>query len=829
MTLILSEEDQERYLDKGLKKIRAQAFHIHTTIEKNNLRQCLKETYAMLTELRTNNLTPKNYYHLFTTIFDEMLLVEDFFKEEINRGRKVRDLYDSVQQAKYLIPRLYLMISAGALVMENEPKASDEIIFDLLGMIKGVQNPIRGLFTRYFMLKRIKDKLPDKGNKYLEEGGKFEETLKFIIQNLDEMNRLWIRISSDVSGSEKILRDKERVELKIIVGESINRLSSLDGLTIDIYEKDVLPKLIQIILESNDVLSQQYLMECIIHAFSDSYNIKCIELILNTLSRLLPGVDIKGLFINLMEKLAKFITDNSGEDATEEDKQLVTSATGVYPILIQYFDRLQKEIFMEGSEMDVCKLLDLNSAFLKFAIQCKENDILTSINHVLGSTLQCLKQYNRLLNSDALKKLNKLLEVPLTSDFSIFEITDFDGLITFLDYTLRKNLSLNVIHALCRPDSKERLDSFEKIQKLIKLIKPLLADAEDAIEEDNYSFENNQSEVCKMIYIVKTEDPETTFQIYEELKNIFVNGGEKRKKVTLPALANCIILFCHRLSIAYDNKNNLISEEKKKNNFVKESIETYNISKIENGEAFYKLMIDIYKLLNEIISLIKENWPEVALKLYLVAASQVNSILSEKNNFEEACASFMNGALDIFNEGKYDINHKYFLLSQICGYLVNFTILSKENLENIIKVLMDTGNKMTKRGDQFNTMIDIGQIYYIVLKDGKKVLDCINKARKFANFAMTNPQNLNLYVDLLNKFLYFIDVENEIVTIKADQIDEMIELIKNHIETIKNEVSKDSSFLPAIESYFNNTIEFIKKRKSEENHKAIYDEILNNE
>ena len=829
MTLILSEEDQERYLDKGLKKIRAQAFHIHTTIEKNNLRQCLKETYAMLTELRTNNLTPKNYYHLFTTIFDEMLLVEDFFKEEINRGRKVRDLYDSVQQAKYLIPRLYLMISAGALVMENEPKASDEIIFDLLGMIKGVQNPIRGLFTRYFMLKRIKDKLPDKGNKYLEEGGKFEETLKFIIQNLDEMNRLWIRISSDVSGSEKILRDKERVELKIIVGESINRLSSLDGLTIDIYEKEVLPKLIQIILESNDVLSQQYLMECIIHAFSDSYNIKCIELILNTLSRLLPGVDIKGLFINLMEKLAKFITDNSGEDATEEDKQLVTSATGVYPILIQYFDRLQKEIFMEGSEMDVCKLLDLNSAFLKFAIQCKENDILTSINHVLGSTLQCLKQYNRLLNSDALKKLNKLLEVPLTSDFSIFEITDFDGLITFLDYTLRKNLSLNVIHALCRPDSKERLDSFEKIQKLIKLIKPLLADAEDAIEEDNYSFENNQSEVCKMIYIVKTEDPETTFQIYEELKNIFVNGGEKRKKVTLPALANCIILFCHRLSIAYDNKNNLISEEKKKNNFVKESIETYNISKIENGEAFYKLMIDIYKLLNEIISLIKENWPEVALKLYLVSASQVNSILSEKKNFEEACASFMNGAMDIYNEGKYDINHKYFLLSQICGYLVNFTILSKENLENIIKVLMETGNKMTKRGDQFNSMIDIGQIYYIVLKDGNKVLDCINKARKFANFAMTNPQNLVLFVDLLNKYLYFVDANDETVTIKADQIDEIIELIKNHIQTIKNEVSKDSSFLPGIEKYFNNTIEFIKKRKGEENHKAVYDELLNNE
>jgi hypothetical protein len=433
------------------------------------------------------------------------------------------------------------------------------------------------------------------------------------------------------------------------------------------------------------------------------------------------------------------------------------------------------------------------------------------------------------LNSDGIKKLNKLLEVPLSSDYSIFEITNFDGLITFLDYTMRKNLSLNIIHALCRPDSKEKLDSLEKIQKLIKLIQPLLVDSPDAIEEDNYSFDNNQSEVCKMIYIVKTEDPEITFQIYTELKNIFVNGGERRKKVTLPALVNCIILFCHKLSLAYDNKNNLISEEMKKNYYTNESIETYDISKIENGEAFYKLMLEIYKLLNEIISLIKENWPEVALKLYLVSASQVNSILSEKKNFEEACASFMNGAMDIYNEGKYDINHKYFLLSQICGYLVNFTILSKENLENIIKVLMETGNKMTKRGDQYNSMIDIGQIYYIVLKDGNKVLDCINKARKYANFAMTNPQNLVLFVDLLNKYLYFVDANDETVTIKADQIDEIIELIKNHIQTIKNEVSKDSSFLPGIEKYFNNTIEFIKKRKGEENHKAVYDELLNNE
>ena len=827
MSTMLSEEDQERYLDRGLKKTKAQSFHIHTAIEKNNLRQCLKETYSMLSELRTSYLTPKNYYQLFTAAFDEMLIVSNFFQEEIKRGRKVRDLYDSVQQAIYLIPRMYLMITAGALVMENEPKSSEEIIFDLLGMIKGVQNPIRGLFVRYYLLKMIKDKLPDKDNVYLKEGGKFEDTLKFLIQNMDEMNRLWIRLGTDVMGNEKILRDKERVELKTLVGESINRLSSLDGLTVDIYEKEVLPKLIQIILDSNDVLSQQYLMECIIVAFPDSFNIKCVEGILNTMSRLTAGVDIKGLFINLMEKLAKFITDNSGEDISEEDKKLIQSAQGVYPVLLQYFDRLQKETFMLGENMDNLKLLDLNTAFMKFSIKCKDTDILANINHVLTSTLNCLRQSRRLSN-ESIKKLSKLMQVALESEYSVFDMTDFDGLMTFLDHPTRKNLGLKIIESLYKSNSKEKLDTVEKMQKLLNLVKPLISVVEGSEEQDPYSLEVEQIEVSKMIFSVKSQDPEVIYEIYGELKNVFVEGGAERRKFSLPSLANCIIAFCHKLSLAYDNKNNLVSEEVKKNEYALENINSIDISKIDSDETFYKLMLNVYKLLNETISVVAEDNQETAFKLYLASASQVNSIQSDRNNFEEACASFINAAMNIYQEGKIDQNIKYSLLSQIVGYLLSFTILGNENIENVIKILAESGAKMMKRGDQFNSMLDIAQLYHSKIKDGKKANEFIGKARKYADFAMTNPQNLVLFVELLNKFLFFAELGDEVVAIKAEQIDEIIELISNHIQTIKNEVSVDSSFLPPIESYFNNTLETIKKRKTEEGHKAIYDSLLNN-
>jgi vacuolar protein sorting-associated protein 35 len=483
---------------------------------------------------------------------------------------------------------------------------------------------------------------------------------------------------------------------------------------------------------------------------------------------------------------------------------------------------------MLGDNMDILKLLDLNTAFMKFAIKCKDNDVLASINHVLSSTLQCLRQFNRRLTGDGIKKLSRLLAVPLGSEFSLFDLTEFDGLILFLDYSNRKNLALKIVESLYRDNSKEKLDSVEKLQKLLKLVRPLIADVEDALEEDAITFECDQNEVSKMIFVVNSQSPEIIYEIYGELKNVFVEGGENRRKITLPTLANCIISFCHKISLAYDNKNGLVSEEAKKSSYVEASINSVDISQIDSDETFYKLMLNVYKLLNEIISIIAEDNPERALKLYLTSAAQVNNIQSDRNNFEEACASFMNAAMNIYQEGKYDTNLKYFLLSEISGYLLSFTILGNENVENIIKILMESGTKMVKRGEQFNSMLSIAQIYYSVIKDGNKVTECINKARKYADFAMTNPQNVILFIELLNKYLYFADNGDEIISVKPDQIDDLIELVTNHIQTIKNEVGVDSSFLPDIEKYFNNTIDIIKKRKTEENHKAIYDSVLNN-
>jgi vacuolar protein sorting-associated protein 35 len=55
---------------------------------------------------------------------------------------------------------------------------------------------------------------------------------------------------------ERPKREQERQELKTTVGENITRLSNLEGVNMEVYKTVVLPKLLELITQSKDFLSQ---------------------------------------------------------------------------------------------------------------------------------------------------------------------------------------------------------------------------------------------------------------------------------------------------------------------------------------------------------------------------------------------------------------------------------------------------------------------------------------------------------------------------------------------------------------------------------------------
>lgn len=50
-------------------------------------------------------------------------------------------------------------------------------------------------------------------------------------------------------------------------------------------------------------------MDCVIQAFPDDFHLHTLEPLLDTITQLNSNVDIKNIYINLMERLSKYATD----------------------------------------------------------------------------------------------------------------------------------------------------------------------------------------------------------------------------------------------------------------------------------------------------------------------------------------------------------------------------------------------------------------------------------------------------------------------------------------------------------------------------------------
>jgi vacuolar protein sorting-associated protein 35 len=145
--------------------------------ELDQLMDGLKSASLMLAELRTSSLSPKQYYELCTcgcparatctdapvdmAVFDALRHLSNYLAEAHQSGKHhLADLYELVQYAGNIIPRLYLMITVGAVYMAQPDAPVKEIMKDMMEMSRGVLHPIRGLFLRHYLSGQTRSCLP---------------------------------------------------------------------------------------------------------------------------------------------------------------------------------------------------------------------------------------------------------------------------------------------------------------------------------------------------------------------------------------------------------------------------------------------------------------------------------------------------------------------------------------------------------------------------------------------------------------------------------------------------------------------------------------------
>jgi vacuolar protein sorting-associated protein 35 len=248
-------------------------------------------------------------------VFDALRHLSAYLKDS-HPVNHLADLYELVQYAGNIIPRLYLMITVGTVYMSIPDAPVKEIMKDMMEMSRGVQHPVRGLFLRYYLSGQARENCPT-GNSEGPEGN-LQDSISFTLTNFVEMNKLWVRLQHQGHSRERELRTQERKELQLLVGNNLVRLSHLVDL--ETYKNIILQPLLEQVVQCRDVLAQEYLLEVITQVFPDEFHLHTLDQFLAAVSRLNPHVNVKIIVIALMDRLSQYAARES-EAQPAEDKQ----------------------------------------------------------------------------------------------------------------------------------------------------------------------------------------------------------------------------------------------------------------------------------------------------------------------------------------------------------------------------------------------------------------------------------------------------------------------------------------------------------------------------
>lgn len=744
------------------------------SLDAGNIREALKFASSMTGELRTSKLSPQNYYELYMNVTDELRELESFLEDEDQReqkgdgGRSVVEMYELVQHAGNIVPRLYLLVTVGSVYIRSKKAPAKDILFDLVELCRGVQHPMRGLFLRNYLSSIAKDKLPDYGNEYEGVGGSIRDSIEFILQNFGEMNKLWVRMQHQGALKDKSRRETERRNLRQLVGINLVRLSNLNGVDLQMYKELVLPRVLEQIVNCKDVIAQEYLMDSVIQVFPDEFHLNTLELFLSTCTQLQPEVNVNNIIITLMNRLLSFAKTASGDVLPKE--------IDMFAIFLKY----SSKVIEANPKLQLTDLLALQVALVNFTTNVYP-DNLANVDHVLGFSESLLKKVGPgKLDGKTVKQVEKLLASPLEPlSLRILELQHYGPLLDFLNWSQRKAVAVHIVQAILR--SRAALDSLEKADTFFKYIAPLIkdeAEPKQISEDERFEFDQDQLLVARLFHLVGNEDSDIHYKLYQLARKYFGQGGTQRIEHTLPPLVFGSLELAKRVFAREEKSADAVAVSTRK----------------------------VFQFVHETISVLTSHFPELAFRLFLQAAQ-----VADKTKFEAIAYEFVAQAFIAYEDEISDSRAQFNAITYMVATLQNMSVFGQENYETLVSKATQHCAKLLKKTDQCRAIYNAAHLFWPGddaapgHRDDKRVLACLQRALKIANGCM--GQQVHLFVEILNKFLYFYDRNCPAVTVKY--VKGLIALINEHLPSLDN-----SEASQAAKQHFQNTLLHIKAKQT---------------
>ena len=819
-------EEQDKLLETATAVVREQAYFMKKAIDQDNLRDALKFSSNMICELRTSSLTPRFYYELYMLIFQELQHLASFFSDKTRHGKKLTELYESVQHAGNILPRLYLLITVGVAYIQSKEAPGPEILRDMAELCKGVQHPIRGLFLRYYLLQMTKDRLQD-----VAEESSLADVCEFILGNFTETTRLWIRLSNQngVAGQrDRVKRERERYDLRLLVGASLVRLSQLDGMTKVFYTEKVLPKILEQVIESRDTMAQQYLLDCTVQVFPDDFHIGSLQVLLSTCSQTQKSVDLRPVLINLMNRLRTYLlqtnTPVAGQSSAEvfalfrthlekimhrsSDAPTPDDTSNEQAPVVPVTNTQSVDSPAESAAKACGSMLELFQAFLGFTLSLDPKRF-DQVSIVHGMSLAALDKYIEAVaglpaapsstkeeddEEDEPAWLYPLIEIIETTVSTVplsaaLALSQFGSLLTAVPKQYSKKVSIAMIDSILESMTEDKLvGDPATLTRFMTSIDSLLFDSGASSAQSIKSDE--QVRVCKIMHIFYNEDTDIHYELLSNMRTYFGRGGSGRLKFTLPTIISLGQALVERVH-AFSSNSDLAKP-----------------AQISTKKVFQFLHATILALVPVA--------PELAFRFWLQTAAISNKM---GESFEAITHEFFVQALITFEEEMTDSKSQMNGVSGLVGVLINTTSLLPENYDAIATKCTQHGARLLKKIDQCRAVLCCSHLFWSdASRDSKRVIECLQRSLKIADICVqATPASSVLFVECLNKYIYYF--EKGVPEITASHIANLIALCQEHAKFATDAatgVSDKQGTSENICSHLDQTLAYIRAKAGQE-------------
>ncbi|CAG8500735.1 13480_t:CDS:10 [Acaulospora morrowiae] len=824
-------EDQSKLLEEALNVVKVQAFQMKKCLDSGKLMDGLKHCSTMLAELRTSALTPKNYYELYMAIFDALRHLTNFLNDAHVSGKNhLADLYELVQYAGNIIPRLYLMITVGSVYMSQKDAPVKEIMKDMMEMSRGVQHPTRGLFLRHYLSGMTRDSLPignDNGPR-----GNLQDSIAFILTNFIEMNKLWVRLQHQGHSRDREKRESERKELKILVGTNLVRLSQLEGVDLALYQQTILPAILEQVINCKDVIAQEYLMEVIIQVFHDDFHLRTLGPYLSATAQLHSKVNIKQIVIALIDRLAAYAAREADSEPPEvikrqeeeaarrlaeklkkqrrsgysddkeeyknqqSDDEQTTQEPAVRKFrgipedvkLFEVFWGQIVDLVKARPDLSIQDITALLVSLVNLSLSCYPDKI-EYVDQVLEFAHQKVLDFHSspdLHSSASTSNLLNLLLAPINSYLTVLTILalpNYASLISLQPFPTRRTVARAIVSSILKKETL--IETPEEVNGILDLCNVLIRDQKDATLASPFSgltsgrstrsggtsqmmdpeeFAEEQGWLARIIHLFRSDDPENQFMLLSTARKQFVEGGE-RIRYTFPPL----VISAFKLARVYQKLE-------------------------EHDDSWEKKISRLFRFIHQVISMLynKVECSDICLRLFLLAGQSANEC-----GFEEMCYEFFVQAFTIYEESISESRAQFQAVTLIIGTLQTTHVFGPENYDTLITKCALHGSKLLKKPDQCRAVYLSSHLWWAteteggihksgeeLYRDGKRVLECLQKALKIADSCMDSVTNVELFIEILNRYIYYFEKKNEAVTVKY--LNGLIDLINTNLINMDN-------------------------------------------